>query len=177
MRRPSAIATRYAQAAFDVARQDNTVEEWSRNLDNVAQVLASPDALPFFRDPNVTREDKLSRLESVFPDVQPHVMNLLRMLATRERLHLVSAIYDAFQKLDRAQRGVLEATVTVARDFDETEQTDIVSRLARVTGKHVEARFDVDPHILGGIVVRIGDRLIDASVAGRLERLRQEMAV
>jgi F-type H+-transporting ATPase subunit delta len=109
--------------------------------------------------------------------MRPHVVNLVRILAARDRIHLLPSILQEFVALDREARGILEARVTVARPIDDREQEEVRRRLEQLTGKTVEIHTDVDSSILGGIVVRMGDRLIDASVAGRLQRLRQEMAV
>jgi F-type H+-transporting ATPase subunit delta len=175
--RPSATARRYAEAAFDVARQDGEVGRWLDDLSRVSDTLANPSAGLYFKDPNVPAEEKLATLRGLFPEIPPHIANLLRMLAERERLHLLPAILAEFQSLDREARGVLEAQVTVARPFDLGEQEEIKRRLSAATGKTVEIHLAVDPAILGGIVVRIGDRLIDASVSGRLSRLRHQLAV
>lgn len=175
--RPSSAARRYAEAAFEVAAQTRAVAEWLRQLGDVRDGLESSTAALFFKDPNVTRDQKLETLAVLFPDVGPEVMNLLKMLAVRDRLHLLPAICRDMEALDRQARGVLEAEVTVARPFGQDEKNDIARRLADATGKHVDVQMNVDPSLLGGIVVRIGDELIDASVAGRLARLRHQMAI
>lgn len=77
----------------------------------------------------------------------------------------------------RAARGVVEAEVKVARPVTQPEEQEITQRLRTLTGKEVQIHLAVDPSILGGVVVRIGDQVVDASVAGRLDRLRQELAV
>jgi F-type H+-transporting ATPase subunit delta len=139
--------------------------------------LTLPATLQDFRDPETQRSDKLAVLEKLLPSVGPEVLNLLRLLVLRDRIPLVPQIRAEFVRLDREARGVVEADVTVARAYDREEQNEIQRRLAEATGKKVELRLHVDPQILGGIVVRIGDRLIDGSVSGRLQRLRHEMAV
>ncbi len=175
--RHSSAARRYAHAAFDVARQNHDVDLWLRDLKSAAEALADVTVAHYFKDPNVPTEAKLTTLERVFPDVSTQVANLLRMLALRERLHLLPAIHEEFESLDREARGVVEAEATVARTFEDSEREQIARQLSNATGKTVEVQMKVDPAILGGIIVRIGDRLIDASVSGRLERLRQVMAV
>jgi F-type H+-transporting ATPase subunit delta len=175
--RPSSTALRYSEAAFAVAQEAGTVERWRRDLDTAAQVLGSREAREFFREPRVGREEKLAAIDQLLPSVGGDVRNLLRLLALRDRVSLVSAVRDEFIRLDREARGIVEADVTVAREYGDTERAEIERRLAGATGKRVEVKIHVDPSILGGIVVRVGDRLIDGSVAGRLQRLRHEMAV
>lgn len=152
------------------------VADWVRELESASDALTGPSASIFFKDPKVTRAEKLATLKRLLPGSRTDVMNLLKMLAVRDRLNLLPALYSDFQNLDRQARGVVEAEVTVARPFGEAEREDITRRLSQATGKQVDVQMKVDPRILGGIVVRIGDELIDASVAGRLARLRHQMA-
>lgn len=175
--RPSTTARRYAEAAFAVARRDGDLVGWLQDLQAADEALQDPEVGNFFRDPDVSREDKLATLGKLIREVRPHVLNLLRLLAVRQRLYLLPNVVAEFARLEHEARGIDEAHVTVARAVSAAERQDIVRRLEQLTGKKVEIHVQVDPAILGGIVVRIGDRLIDGSVAGRLVRLRQEMAV
>jgi F-type H+-transporting ATPase subunit delta len=175
--RPSTTARRYAEAAFEVAQQDGDLDTWLADLRAANTALAERETALFFRDPNVGREEKLETLNKLVGHLQPHVLNLLRVLAVRQRIQLLPAILREFQELEREARGIAEAQVTVARPVDQAETRAIAQRLGQLTGKRVEVRTQVDPNILGGVVVRIGDKLIDASVAGRLQRLRQRLAM
>ena len=175
--RPSSTARRYAEAAFEVARQDGDIDGWLSDLEAAVDAVQDSETAAYFKDPSVAMEHKMETLERGFSSVRPHVLNLLRVLVSRHRLHLLPAILEEFQELERQARGILEADITVARELDENERARIGDQLDELTGRRVELRTHVDPSILGGVVVRIGDRLIDASVAGRLQRLRQEMAV
>ena len=175
--RPSSTARRYAEAAFDVAQQDGDLEGWLDDLRNAEQVAEDPTAVRYFRDPNVPADVKLQTVERLFNGVRPHVMNLLRVLVTRQRTHLLPNIVREFEAMELQARGIAEADVTVARAVTAAEQDAITRRLSEMTGKQVHLQVHVDPSILGGIVVRIGDQLIDSSVAGRLQRLRQQLAV
>lgn len=174
--RPSATARRYAEAAYDVARQDGQVGAWLDGLKVAARVMHDSDAASFFKNPETGLDETLLTIDHMFGSMQPHLVNLLRIVATRHRLHLIPAILREFVDLDRAANGIVEAQVTVARPVEEAERESIGRHLGTLTGKTVEIQTRIDPSILGGIVVRIGDKLIDASVAGRLQRLRQEMA-
>lgn len=174
--RPSTTARRYAEAAFSVAQQDNATELWLRDLQAVGEAMRDPGAANYFKDPKTTREEKLTTINQIFGSSHPHVKNLVRLLAAQQRMFLTPAIAREFLHLYRESRGVTEASVTVARPVSDDERNEITRRLEAATGKTVEVRIAVDASILGGIVVRIGDRLIDASVAGRLQRLRHQMA-
>lgn len=175
--RPSSTARRYAEAAYQVAVQAGTADRWIADLRRAVQALSERGAADYFRDPNVSREGKLGTIDAAFADLQPQAVNLLKILASRSRVGLLPSVLYEFEELVRKGKGIAEVRVTVARELTEAERADVQRRLAAATGKQVDMTTDVDPSILGGIVIRMGDRLIDASVAGRLERLRQNLAV
>ena len=175
--RPSVTAHRYAQAAFEVSREDNATARWLQDLVRARDALTKSDVSQYFRDPAISGEEKLRAVETLVPGLHPHVLNLVKTLVARRRLILLSSITDEFSSLEREARGLSEAQVTVARPLTPAETDDIARRIGSMTGTTVEVKTVVDPSILGGVVVRIGDRLFDASVSGRLERLRQEIAV
>lgn len=175
--RPSGTARRYAQAAFDVAVKDGNADRWVQQLTQVRDILQDDRVRRLFAEPNVSREEKLEMLPRLFQGLEPHMLNLLRILTTKHRTLLVPQILAEFEHLLQESRGVTQAEVTVARSIDNTEQQQIAAQLGRLLGKRVEIHTQVDESIIGGIVVRIGDQLIDGSVAGRLERLRQQLAV
>lgn len=176
--RPTSIARRYADAAFAVAKEDGDTAVWISDLNRVADRLnADREIREYFRDPNYSHEEKMSALEVVFGNLQPHVLNLLRELVSRQRFHLVPQILGEFARLEREARGVRDAHVTVARDVTDEERQTISRELSARVGGQVEVHLNVDPSLLGGIVVRVGDQVYDASVSTRLQRLRQELAV
>jgi F-type H+-transporting ATPase subunit delta len=175
--RPSSTARRYAEAAFDVARQQGDVPGWLAELNEAAKGLSHETTTLYFRDPNVPQEQKLATLEAAFAGVRPEILNLIRMLQLKGRLPLIPTILAEMRDLDRRARGIVEVTVTVARPIADAEKQEIGKRLGDTLRKNVDIHTQVDPAILGGVVIRIGDQLIDASVAGRLERLRHELAV
>ncbi len=176
--RPSTSARRYAHAAFEVAQAEGDAAGWLADLQTATNAVTEPSAASFFRDPNASTDEKIQTLKQIMPSVRPQVMNLAMLLVTRHRLALMPGITEDFERLEHEARGVTEADITVARPMGDGEARDIGQRLGRVTGgRQVNLRVHVDPSILGGIIIQIGDRLFDSSVRGRLERLRQEIAV
>lgn len=175
--RPSTTARRYAEAAFDVAREDGDLDRWVSELRNMSDMIQRPNVRSYFDNPDVSTDEKLATLSQFFPEATPHVLNLLRVLTSRHRVHLMPPIAAEFEQLVRSARGILEATVTVARPVTDAEREEIRQRLSGATGKQVEIETQVDPSIIGGVIVHIGDHLVDASIAGRLQRLRQNLAV
>src|SRR5205085_12009909 len=106
---------------------------------------------------------------------QPIVANLLYILVTRQRLALLPRIFESYQQLYNREKGIMVADVTSAVPLDEAQQKRVVAELSKITGKTIELRVHQDPSILGGLITRIGDELIDASVATRLANLSQRL--
>jgi len=104
------------------------------------------------------------------------VLNLVLLLLRRGRIDLLPRVAREFARLDDLRNGVVNATATSAAPLDPDEVRALTARLQRLTGGRVELTTNVDPSLLGGVVVRLGDRLIDGSVRGRLERLRSRLA-
>src|SRR5690348_12321613 len=162
--RPSTTARRYAEAAFAVAHVAHAEQQWMKDLTSATRAIGDTNLSEYFRDPGISEAEQMQTIERAFGSLQPQVQNLLRILVLRHRLYLLPQITREFEALEREARGVTEASVTVARPIDEAERKAVADRLGRLTGKQVEVHVKVDPSILGGVVVRIGDRLIDASV-------------
>jgi len=177
MARPSTAARRYAEAAFEIARRDGTLDRWSDDLRLAADVLAQPEVARIVDNPATpfaARREVLARLFET--RISPNAYNLTLLLARRGRLSIAPAVAAEYKRLVDRERGVVPATVTSAIPLEPAELAAIDARVREMTGARTEITTALDPALIGGITVRIGDRLIDASVRGRLERLRDRIA-
>ncbi|HYN47638.1 MAG TPA: F0F1 ATP synthase subunit delta [Candidatus Nanopelagicales bacterium] len=178
MARPSTAARRYAEAAFEIARRDGTLERWSDDLRLAADVVTQPDAARVVDNPAIpfgTRREILGKL--LGDRVTPGAYNLILLLAERGRLSAAPAVAAEYKRLVDRERGVVVATVASAVPLETAELEAIGVRVREMTGARAEIVTAIDPDLIGGVTVRIGDRLIDASVRGRLERLRDRIVV
>jgi F-type H+-transporting ATPase subunit delta len=176
MARRESAARRFAEAAFEVATRDGTVDEWREQLDLAATVVADETALDVLRNPAIPVEQRSDALNGLLGDrVSRPVRNLIQLMLRRGRIDELPRVASEFRRLDDARQGVVHATVTAAADLTQDEVRALTARLEQQTGGRVELEVEVDPSLLGGLIVRIGDRLIDASVRGRLERLRTQL--
>jgi F-type H+-transporting ATPase subunit delta len=175
MTRP-ASARRYAQALFELATAAGKVDAWRHDLGvacelasnaRVARAVDSP-AVPF-----TERRDALTRL--LGPHVAPQVLNLACLLASRGRFSITPDISRAYDALVRRSRGIVAATISSPAPLSEGEFAAVKARVETIAGAQAEVYQEVDPTLIGGVCVRIGDLQIDASVASRLRRLRQEL--
>ncbi|CAA9570356.1 MAG: ATP synthase delta chain [uncultured Thermomicrobiales bacterium] len=169
-------AKRYAQAVLGLAKERGTLDAWQADLARLGELLENQQMVDFFANPGVPTAEKDDLLQRVLADAQPEMRNLARLLSDRGRLELLPQIARLYDDGLRAERGIVVAEVTTAEPLGLEEQRQVGERLAQITGRGVELRLTVDPEIIGGIVARIGDQLIDGSVISQLRRLRARLA-
>ena len=172
----SGAAKRYAQAVLELAKEQGTLDAWHAHLARLNELMSSPQSVGFFANPNVPDERKNDVLRQVLGGAQPEVHNFVRLLAERGRLQDVPQIFALYEDGLRAERGIVVAEVTTAEPLGPIEQELVRERLASLVGRQVEIRSRVDPDIIGGIIARVGDQLIDGSVINQLRRLRARLA-
>jgi F-type H+-transporting ATPase subunit delta len=175
----SATARRYASAAFSVAGQTGDYDAWLQTLSEVTRVLQMPSARTIFMSPAVPPAQKSAALQRMVPNAPPMVRNFLHILVDRDRIDQVPGITDALRDLINRQRGIITAEVTTAVPLDAEMERLVAQRLAAYLQRDpqkVSIRAHVDPAIIGGVVARVGDQVLDDSVRGRLDRLRRTLA-
>jgi F-type H+-transporting ATPase subunit delta len=176
MARPSTVARRYAEAAFETATRDGTVDAWRRDLDAAAAALAAPDVAAAVENPSIAplvREEAIRG--GLASSVSPSTLNLILFMVRRGKIDQLPKVAEAFRRLDDDRKGIVHAVATSATPLEPSEVSALTARLEQMTGGKVELAVETDPSLLGGFVVRVGDRLIDWSVRGRLERLRSQL--
>jgi F-type H+-transporting ATPase subunit delta len=175
----SASQRRYASAAFTVAARAGDYDAWVQALSEVARVLQMPSARSVFMSPAVPPAQKNAALDRILPSAPPMTRNFLHILVDRDRLDEVPGILDALRALINTQRGIITADVTTAVPLDTELEGQVAQRLATHFGRDpqkITIRSRVDPSIIGGVIARVGDEVIDDSVRGRIERLRRTLA-
>jgi F-type H+-transporting ATPase subunit delta len=175
MARRDTAARRYADAAFEIGRADDTLERWERDLVRLSDALASEELRALVEHPAVPYADKERVLRRVVGDVSPEPMNLVLLMVRRGRPRAIDRMVARFGDLVRRHRGVSLAEVRTAMPLEDVQRTAVVERLHELTGDEIQINEVVDESLIGGITVRIGDRLYDASVRSRLERLRARL--
>jgi len=176
MARPGSSARRYAEALFQLADRDGAVEPWLRELQSAAASFSDEGVVRSLEDPAVPLGARERAVGEALAGSPPQVRNLVLLLLRRDRLELLARVATEYKRLYDRREGITEAHVTSAAPLHKDEIDAIGRRLESLTGGHVEMDLGVDPALLGGIVVRLGDQLLDGSVRGRLERLRAQLA-
>jgi len=175
MARRETAARRYADAAFEIGRADGTLEAWERDLATLRTALGDEQLRRLVEHPAVPFAEKEKVLRRVATGVAAEPLSLALLMVRRGRPGAIDAMVDRFAELVRRERGISLAEVRTARPLDDAQRTAIAQRLRELTGAKIEMNEVVDDALIGGISVRIGDRLYDASVRSRLERLRARL--
>lgn len=173
--RVNAVAQRYARAAFEVARDQGNPEAWQNDLDVVADAFSNHRLLESLRNPAWPTASKVDAVNQAFPDLRPEIRNLIKILITRRRAELLPQVAEGYRRLVEGMLMRTNASVVSARPLQPQEVDLIRQRLNERTGMTVNVSTSVDESLIGGVVIRVGDELIDASVVTRLERLRQRL--
>ncbi len=176
MARPTTTARRYAEAAFEIGLRDGTVDAWRTELEVAAQALADERLTRVLANPAIPLEARTAVVsDALVARVGRPVLNLVLLLLRRGRIELLPQVAAELKRLDDHRLGITPATATSAAPLEPDEVSALTTRLEQLTGGRVDLDLRVDPSIFGGLVVRVGDRLIDGSVRGRLERLRSRL--
>jgi len=175
MARRETVARRYADAAFEIGRGDGTLETWERDLATLRTALGDEQLRRLVEHPAVPFAEKEKVLRRVASGVSEEPLSLALLMIRRGRPGAIDAMVERFGELVRRERGISLAEVRTARPLDDEQRTAIAERLGTLTGDRIEMKEVVDEALIGGVSVRIGDRLYDASVRSRLERLRARL--
>jgi len=166
---------RYAEAAFQLATRDGSIETWRRELEQ-ASMVTEGELMDVLANPALPLDERLEVTNRVFADLGQPVRNILFLLVRRHRIEQLARVVAEFIRLDEKRQGIIHATATSAAPLTDLEVKALTGRLEQMTGGRIALETDVDASLLGGLIVRVGARLIDGSVRGRLERLRQQLA-
>ncbi len=173
-----ASAKRYAKALLEVAKEHNAVTPIKEELASLVEAVRTHKEIQMLLShPQVELEDKKTMLTGALKDGNPQLINFLNLLVDKGREGYLVSIYEAFVELVNEAEGVVEATITSATLLDQATIDEIVATFSKQLGKQVRAKNNVDSALLGGVVVRIGDRLYDGSVKGKLNRLSKSLSV
>jgi ATP synthase F1 delta subunit len=171
------IAEVYAHALFEVASEHDTLDRVHEELGEFADQLAENREMQiFFFSPYFSSNEKKEGIGKVVADADEQFVNFLELLAERHRLPALMRVRRRFDSLWAEERKLLPVSLTSAVELDEELVKDVGKQIEEQTGRQVELESKVDPDVLGGLVLQVGNMVMDASVRSRLERLRKQVA-
>ncbi len=171
------IAQVYSRALFEAAQEQDKLDVVRDQVGDFADAIdTNRDLAVFFFSPYFSTEEKKEGLGRVLDGADETVRNFLELLVEKHRMPAIHRIRRAYDSLWEEENKLLPVEVTSAIELDQETVQNIGDKIGERTGRKVQLESKVDPDILGGIVVRVGDRILDASIANRLESLRKQVA-
>ena len=168
-------ARRYAEALLQVATVEKAVPAYRQSLDRLATALG-PEVIKLLRDPRVPMAARRAALDAASKDEPPAIRAVLDLLLQRDRIALIPRIAAEYGDLVDRLEGVAKAKITTSVALDDAQRGDFVQRLERSSKRKIRATFTVDPSLIGGAKVQVGDRLVDASLRNQLDDLARQLA-
>ena len=172
----STLGRRYAEAAFQLATRDDAIDAYGDGLDLAVGMLGGDDVLGILRNPARPLTDRVKLVDTLLTKRVPEpVRKIVGLLVARGKVDRLQTVAAEYHRLLNRQHGVVEAVATAASALNDQETAALQRKVAEMTGQTVDLRVEVDESLIGGLTVRVGDTLYDASVRGRLERLRERL--
>ena len=171
------LARVYAHALFGVGKEKDNLDELHEQLGQFTDAMnENHDMRVFFFSPYFSSAEKREGIEKAVSDAAPEFVNFLELLVEKHRMPVIFAIRTAFDELWAKERSRLEVTVTSAVELDSKVVDKVGKEIAKQTGQEIDMEAVVDERVVGGLVLRVGNRVLDASVRAKLERLRKELS-
>ena len=173
----AASAKRYARAVFEIAQESDELDGWLDDLAVLVQETGGTEFADFLNAPQVSMDRKIELVKgSVGDAVGPMAVNLLLVLASRGAASRLHEVAEGYQQLVDAHRGIERAEVVSAVQLDKQQLDGVAGLLREISGKDVTVADRVEPEVLGGLIVRVGDRVMDGSTRTRLQKMRKSLA-
>jgi F-type H+-transporting ATPase subunit delta len=166
---------RYAQALFELAVEQNQLEPWAEELRFTDQVLQDEEFLAFLQHAEVPLERKIHAIDTVLQDISALIKNLVYLLITRNSVDLIHDVQIGYNQMLDEHQGRQRVEITSAVPLDDQELERVTRFIANLVQKEVAVSTRVDESILGGVIIQIGDQLLDGSTRSRLEELRKQI--
>ncbi|MBP3888861.1 MAG: ATP synthase F1 subunit delta [Cellulosilyticum sp.] len=172
------VVKRYATALFDLAASEGAMAKYEEEVKVIVKALHDePDFMAVLQDHKVTRENKINIVENVFTDkVSSPIVGLLVLLVNKGRQSEILNVLEAFLDMVKAESGIIKAVVTSAIPLKEEQLKALQEKLETSTKSKIELETIVDSSIIAGLIVRVGDKVVDASYKGELQTLKKQLS-
>jgi len=171
-----AYAKRYSQAVFEIALEKGELDGWQSDLEKIARLGEDAALVTLLENPKLPFQEKAKVLAERLGDINQLALNLIYLLVSKGRLNMMGEVADEYQRLLDNYRGIEPAGVITAVPLAEADRLRLAERLGTVVGKQVVIKPEVDTSLIGGIVARVGGKLLDGSTRSRLAALKRELS-
>jgi len=166
---------RYSQAVFEIALERKELDKWQSDLKRIAGLSEEAGLISLLQSPKLHFDNKTKLLSELLDDINPLALNLVYLLVTRGNLSMIGDIVEGYQQLLDRYRGIEQARVTTVIPLDDEDKLRLGEQLGAIVGKKVIIKPEVDSGLIGGVVARVGGKLIDGSTRSKLEALKREL--
>lgn len=169
---------RYARALFDLAKEEKEVDQFGQELTEIFALLqANAELEKLLYHPQVQESDKKEMMKKILQgQVKPLILNFILLLIDKGRINLLKGIIGLYHHLAQEAKGIVEVQVETAFALSPENRTNLTSKLKQMTGKEIAMKEVVNPALIGGIRVRVGDKVIDGTIERHLERIKESLA-
>ena len=171
-----AYAKRYSRAVFEIALETKELDKWQSDLRKIVGIVGDAAFMALLESPKFHFADKAKLLSERLEGINPLALNLVLLLVTRGRLDIIGDIAGEYQRLLDNYRGIEQAEVITAIPLSDEDKLKLTEHLGAIVGKKVVLKSEVDSRLIGGIVARIGGKLLDGSTRSKLVALKRELA-
>ncbi|MBC63495.1 MAG: ATP synthase F1 subunit delta [Chloroflexi bacterium] len=168
-------ARRYAQAAFSIASENDEIEKWLSEIKDVSKILSDNDCITFFDAEQIPIDVKLDGVKKLFSKNISLVQNLISLMVTRKDISKILELSNIFISMTDEYKGIVKVDITTAVPIAKENLEKITKKIENIENKKVVINKNVDKNILGGIVIRIGDKLIDGSTKNKINLLNEQL--
>ena len=168
-------SNRYSDAIFEIASQDNNLNEWGDFLNDLSEIFKDRKIQKFFLDPKISNNDKVALISESDIESDDKKINFLRLMIEKNKLFLIDSIHDRYKKLIDLNNGVKRAEIITAFELTETQLNQINDKLSNITKTKVIGNNVVDKSILGGFIAKFDDQMLDMSTIGKLSELKDKI--
>ncbi|PKM78821.1 MAG: F0F1 ATP synthase subunit delta [Firmicutes bacterium HGW-Firmicutes-15] len=171
------VARRYAEAFFSIAQEANKIDDYQAELEKVVRSIEEIEGLnKYFAHPLVPTNDKKDIANQLFASaVSPVTLNFLLLVLDKKRQTYLELIYREYEEMADESHGIKKAEIISAMAVGDEEVNALAQTLSQSTGKTIQLKLTIDPALLGGVKIRMGDKIIDASIAKKLEMLKKNL--
>jgi F-type H+-transporting ATPase subunit delta len=171
----SAAARRHVRAVFQIALEHNELDKWRGDLDQLVEAVKDPLLLAFLQSPKVHFSDKVKVVRQGCKGANPLAVNLVLLLVSRGRLNIIGDVAYEYGRMVDEKKGIVHADVVTAVSLSANDQTVLASRLGEILKRKIVLSASVSPDIIGGLVIKVGDKLIDGSTKSQFTALKKSM--
>ncbi|MFP4697376.1 MAG: F0F1 ATP synthase subunit delta [Eubacteriales bacterium] len=171
------IVKTYGNALFELSKENDSIDSMEEEVKVVVEALKNnKEFLSVLSHPKISKDNKVKTIENIFKDkISTELLGLMVVIIKKDRYDFLIEIFNYYLDLIKEHRGIVTAHITSAQILAKEQKTKIKQRLVTLTNKKVEAVFTVDESLIGGVNIRIGDRIVDNSIKGNIELLARDL--